>query len=131
MRKVFRFLREGTLRNRLLALLMMRLARMSQLKENGGSRSRSHWRFKAGNAEVTLLLASSDSLSREEMYSMLSLIRKNEVRMGWKTPEPDMDPPTLSTEVLELQIMGMMVCLGNARLNTLAQFAESLGEREV
>ncbi len=113
---------------------MMRLARLSNFKSYGGSQHRCHWKFKAGYAEIVLQIRNTEvshDLSREEMYDLLRLLRQNEVRQGWKTPEPSMDPPTLASDVLEMRLLGLMVLFDNAKLNTLAQFAESLYEGEI
>lgn len=112
----------------------MFLSKRAKYRSWGGSTDRWHWQFDVGRSRMAVELRSKlepHTLSREEMYSMRKLLRDNEVRMGWRIPEPDMDPPILAEEVLEMQVLGIMATLDNGRLNTLAQFARSLHERKV
>lgn len=54
--------------------------------------NRSRWTYHAPNADISLEVrdrTKPDGYAREELYSMLKLIREEEKRQGWTVPEPE------------------------------------------
>ena len=57
----------------------------------GSCANRHYQKFTVGNLKIDLTITNlkeKDGYSREELYEMLALVRKEEKKQGWKVPEP-------------------------------------------